>query len=282
MVMGYGNSADVLQETINILDDYDIDFFIHWDKKYKIPNLYSRKSKIMFVDRISVNWGTDTQIKVENKLMTSVLDSKNNYDYVHLISSNDMPLMDVVHFKNFFKAGTYYVGYLDYLENYAVKNIKYYYPIRFFNVRNILWKKFIIKIIRFINQIFQVDRIGDSTVEKGCNWFSMDIKFVRRVIKYKDINRFMNTYTGDEFYVQTILKDLKPVNLSKRYNYYSDDYRMTKSSKMAARYIDWYRDRPYIFLTSDFEELKDKLNTKYAFARKIYNPEIIKKVFNKK
>lgn len=33
MVIGYGENAGVLQETINVLDDSDIDFYIHWDKR---------------------------------------------------------------------------------------------------------------------------------------------------------------------------------------------------------------------------------------------------------
>lgn len=280
MVSGYGNNANVLQETINVLDDYSIDFFIHWDKKYKIPNLHSSKSKIIFIKRISVRWGTDTQVTVENMLMKSVLRSDETYDYVHLISSNDIPLMDVDFFKKYFKPGTHYIGYIDYIDDYSVSRMKYYYPVRFFSIKSHFWDAHIMKWIRLVNRLFKVNRIKGSVIEKGCNWFSMDIKFVHRVVDYKNIKRFMNTYSGDEFYVQTILNDLKPDGLTNKYNYFSDDYRMTESSKMASRYIDWYRSRPYSFSLKDVEELKEKVNTDYAFARKVYNPEIVKQVFN--
>lgn len=40
-VIGYGNQANILQKTINVLDDKDIDCFIHWDARYKIPSLQS-------------------------------------------------------------------------------------------------------------------------------------------------------------------------------------------------------------------------------------------------
>ncbi|RZM15631.1 glycosyltransferase [Lactobacillus delbrueckii] len=49
MVLGYGDNANVLQETIQILDNENIDFFIHWDKKFKKPRLKSSKSKVQFV-----------------------------------------------------------------------------------------------------------------------------------------------------------------------------------------------------------------------------------------
>ncbi|MGL4267968.1 MAG: hypothetical protein ACRCR7_12700 [Weissella cibaria] len=39
MVEGHGDTADILQSTIDWLDDSEIDFFIHWDKKYKKPKL---------------------------------------------------------------------------------------------------------------------------------------------------------------------------------------------------------------------------------------------------
>ncbi|WP_203621220.1 beta-1,6-N-acetylglucosaminyltransferase [Apilactobacillus nanyangensis] len=279
MVAGFGKNAEVIQETINVLDDEDIDFFIHWDKKYKLPKLTSQKSKITFINRISVNWGTDKQIKVENMLMKSVIQSSKKYEYVHLISSNDIPMMTVEYFKKYFKPGTHYIGYIDYIDDYSLSRVKYYYPIRRFSVRSHFWDAHIMKIIRFVNRIFKVNRIKDINVEKGCNWFSMDIKYAKRVVNYPNIKRFMNTYAGDEFYVQTILYDLKPDGISQKYNYYSDDYRMTHSSEMALRYIDWYRARPYTFTLEDFKELKNNLNTKYAFARKIDNPEVVKKMF---
>lgn len=39
MVIGYGQEASVLQKTIEILDDSDIDFYIHWDKRWPLPKL---------------------------------------------------------------------------------------------------------------------------------------------------------------------------------------------------------------------------------------------------
>lgn len=62
LVEGHGNNAEVLQETIRILDDAEIDFWIHWDKRFKKPILTSYKSKLHFIKPIKNNWGADTQI----------------------------------------------------------------------------------------------------------------------------------------------------------------------------------------------------------------------------
>lgn len=51
-VEGSGNDASVLQALIKHFDDSEIDFFIHWDKKFNIPELKSRLLKIMFIPSI--------------------------------------------------------------------------------------------------------------------------------------------------------------------------------------------------------------------------------------
>ena len=57
MVLGSGNNAEVLQKVITHLDDSDIDFFIHWDLKYKAPKLRANDSHIIFIPRMKVYWG---------------------------------------------------------------------------------------------------------------------------------------------------------------------------------------------------------------------------------
>ena len=55
---------------------------------------------------------------------------------------------------------------------------------------------------------------------------------------------------------------------------------VNNDNAQAARYIDWKRGTPYIFSAKDIEELKKVKNTKYAFARKVTDSNIIKNVFN--
>lgn len=278
MVMGYGNPS-VLQETINILDDPCIDFVIHWDKKYDLPNLKSRKSTIIFLDnRVKVNWGSDSQIIAEKRLFDYVVNS-DKYDYVHLISSSDIPLMTPSYFKKFFKKDSYYLGFIDYMDKNIYSRFSEYYPIRHIRVK---YRESIIVLMHYINKFFKVDRLKGQHVEKGCNWFSMDIKYLKEVVNYPKFNMFLHTYTGDEFYVQTILQRLKPSSLTKKYDVYSDRYRMTKSSMMAARYINWFKGTPYLFQKRDAEELKNNVNKNYAFARKILDPVVARAIFSKK
>lgn len=282
MIMGYG-SGEIVQETINILDDYDIDFFIHWDKKFKIPNFVSEKSSIYYLkNRKDVHWGTDMQTIVERNLMMAVYKEK-KYDYVHLISSNDMPLMTPDYFKKFFDNKPYAIGFLSYLDKYRYRRMAGYYPIRHLNLKSGIRYFLIVKNIEYLNRIFHINRVKNKPLEKGCNWFSMKIGYVKKVLEFDDFGMFKHTFTGDEFYIQTILHELKPKNIEEKYDYYSDDYRMTKSSAMACRYIDWMKGRgkPYVFQQSDVKFLSNIVNTHFAFGRKLDDHNIIPCVFKK-
>ena len=58
-IIGYGDKAEIVQRTINVLDDKDIVFFIHWDARYKLPSLkskYSDNLEMIKVGEAVSNW----------------------------------------------------------------------------------------------------------------------------------------------------------------------------------------------------------------------------------
>ncbi|MCC7667106.1 MAG: beta-1,6-N-acetylglucosaminyltransferase [Liquorilactobacillus satsumensis] len=193
LVIGHGDSS-VLQETIKVLDDKDIDFYIHWDKKFPKPALKATNSNLIFIDRMKVYWGTDSQVIVEKKLIAAVVNSKNNYDYVHLISSTDIPLMDKNYFKRYFSKDAY-VGFADKIDFSIRKRMMWFYPIRQVNIRGRLKYKIIIKPIEAINLVFCINRLRKhSEIEKGTNWFSIRYGLAVEVYNYRKFNRFLNTF----------------------------------------------------------------------------------------
>lgn len=268
MVMGYGIEAPILQQTINILDDKNIDFFIHWDKRYPYPKLNIKKGKIYFLkDRINVNWGSFSQIEAELLLLKEV-HTKNIYDYMHLISCNDLPLMSAEYFKKFFLDKKNYLGFQHGLSKENYRRIEFYYP----NDIDFRKHKTIRKIFTCFNKIFRVNRLKNYNkdyIEKGPNWFSISTEYIPMILNYKNISLFENSLCGDELFVQSILRNLKQVTHDNNSNY------------QAARYIDWQRGNPYIFGVEDIPELKRVLNSRYAFVRKIDDPRVGKKLFSK-
>ena len=269
MVIGHGNNCEILQETINNFDSDSIDFFVHWDKKFPQPTLFAKNSQIMMIENpLNVQWGTDSQIEVEKLLFKVVRKADREYDYVHLISASDMPLMTKDYFIKYFKDDLY-LGFTKNIDLKMYRRVSWWYP------NNINYKSYMGSILHaasmLINMIFKVDRLSNYSevvVEKGCNWFSMKASYLDIVLDYDNYDIFKHTFCADEFYVQTILHDYKPKVLF-------DD------NKMAARYIDWDRGKPYVFKDTDedIQELKRLVNTKYAFARKIESVEVVRKVF---
>ena len=81
------------------------------------------------------------------------------------------------------------------------------------------------------------------------------------------MQRFRHTYLGDEVFLQTVLANLS----------------VTKNDNAAAlRYIDWERGTPYLFVVEDVEELKSKVNTGFAFARKVMDTNVVMKIYDTK
>lgn len=265
-VIGYGSSR-VLQETINHLDSPNIDFYIHWDKKYPLPKLQSKFSKIFLLkNRVNVHWGTYTQIQAELNLLKAVKDS--NYDYVHLISSTDIPLMTLSYFENFFKKD-FYIGFQHPLGPNVYKRLSYYYPIDKLNISNKLW---LIKIIKVINILFGVDRLKNQKerIKKGPQWFSIKGKYINRILSF-DTSIFKNTFLCDECFIQTIFGDI-------------DTGLSIDDNMQAARYIKWNGRKnsphPVTFNKNDISELKQHINENFAFCRKVTDPEIINLLFD--
>ena len=107
----------------------------------------------------------------------------------------------------------------------------------------------------------------------GWQWFSITKGFCEYALseRYNIKKRFDYTLCPDELVFTSLA--------------YNSQYKEKLASfgdllNGSMRYIDWKRGRPYIFRVQDVPELAKKVNTKYAFARKVDNPLIITKVFN--
>lgn len=131
-------------------------FFVHWDARYKIPNLQTKLSKIYFVkNRIAVKWGGQSQITATLMLLRLVQKFIFSYDYVHLISCNDIPLMTSAYFKNYFTDDTY-IGFDNKFPSRALRErIGFYYP---FNI-DFRKQKMIARIFKLMNRLLNVNRV---------------------------------------------------------------------------------------------------------------------------
>ena len=88
------------------------------DKKTDESNfshIFTKRSKLSYVplkDRINIRWGDISQEKAELEIFEYAL-SQNKYQYLHLISGQDLPLQSQDYIHNFFDnllKGTNLVG----------------------------------------------------------------------------------------------------------------------------------------------------------------------------
>ncbi|MEE6720233.1 beta-1,6-N-acetylglucosaminyltransferase [Limosilactobacillus reuteri] len=107
-----------------------------------------------------------------------------------------------------------------------------------------------------------------SNIKKGPQWFSLKSKYVPKLLNYENQNIFKNCCCGDELFVQTIFHRL------------DNGKHIKDDNAEAARYIDWDRGKPYTFKDTDISELKEKINSNFAFVRKVNDTKIGKELFD--
>ena len=93
LVMAHTN-LNQLKKLLKLLDSTDSDIYIHIDRKSSIDvaDLKTQYSKLYVFKEYSVYWGEYSQISVELLLLKAAV-KKGNYNYIHLISGMDLPLM---------------------------------------------------------------------------------------------------------------------------------------------------------------------------------------------
>lgn len=276
-IMVIGNKKfDILQQTIDVLDDADINFIVYFNKNTKEPKLNSKYSKIEFVKGNKVKWGHFSEIQAELKLIKAAL--KGNYEYYHLINGNDFPLMDKNYFKNYFSNKPIKLGFLEYLEKCEYWKFQHYYPLKNINLQKNISSGIYGKIVNLFGVMLNIHKIdNDNDIEEGFPYFSLPKKYVEKIVNYKKTKLFKNTLDGQEFFNQMILRDLKPSDLTVSNSIYSRKYRMMKSAEQASRlanYVkvdnfNWFYLPEYEFKENDFGYLRKQINKDLAFIHTI-------------
>jgi hypothetical protein len=89
LVLAHDNFKN-LEKLISTLNDKNVKFFVHIDKKSKMPEHFLQGENIIFVNRTSVYWGGLSQVlAIINLILEAV---KNNCSYYVLISGTDYPI----------------------------------------------------------------------------------------------------------------------------------------------------------------------------------------------
>lgn len=278
---------EILEKTLQLLDDVRNDFFIHIDSKTQSVDFEAlrskvRYSKIFFIDRMSVNWGGYSMIRCELALLSAAT-SAGHYAYYHLLSGVDLPIKRKEEIFAFFDkdAQTEYVHFAEVPpRDEIMERISKYHLCMEMNRRNLfvrIQKRFFVA----AQKLLHVNRTAREKEQYayGANWFSITDAFARYVLEYKKwiAKHFKHSNCADELFLQTIV-----VNSDFLPNVYACKQQMQLNDYHAImRAIDWERGQPYVYRMEDLEPL---LQSDYLFARKFdlkVDGEIVNALFQR-
>ena len=263
------NDFYILETLIRMINDERNDIYIHIDQKVKNFDFdyYRRiatKSKVFYIKRRNIQWGSFNMIKTELELYKSAMQN-GNYEYYHLISGSDLPLKSQDEIHDFFSKNEGY-EFIDIMRKEALSKLsdsridrfKYYHLFNNIGINkrgigranNILLK---------IQKNISIDRYKNAyEYGFGSQWASLTKNAVKLILEKEEwINKtYRFTHCCDEIYKQTVLCQNKNLKI-----YQGEIHN--------AQYIIWDAGdssrHPHVITSDDYEALK---KSECVFARK--------------
>lgn len=286
LIIAY-NNWEQLEKLIKAVDHENNDIYIHIDRKSKdfsekdFVNI-CKYSQLNFYQENKVYWGGYSQVETEMLLFKKA--SEKSYDYYHLISGMDLPLMSMEAMHKFIEErnGMEFINYdnnklindpeisrrtrlYHFLQNYRRR-------FKFKPLNNLF--TFLERVLLVIQIVFRVNRVKnlDWEIRYGSQWVSITDSLVKVLLENETKIKKVFSYTNcaDELFIQTIA-----YNCGFKDNIYSSN----------CRFIDWERGsngNPYTFRIEDFELLTSQKEC--IFARKFderTDNEIISRIISK-
>lgn len=255
----------ILQTLISCIDDQRNDIFLLVDSKspYELTQNLTCNNKLIIIPpnkRININWGGGSQIKAEILLFKEVINTGENYSFIHLISGSDLPIknQDVIH-KIFADVpiGTNFISFssgINNINDLKFKTNYYHFFIEKYKCKNSIVRN-VCKLFRSTAILFQKTikfKRKNPPLHKGTNWVSISLNFCKYIVSRESeiLKKYRYTPCADEIYKQTLIMQSEFKN-----TIVNDSLRL----------IDWTRGNPYIWRMSDFDTLN---NSTKLFARK--------------
>lgn len=271
MMIQMHNNVDVVNDTMRMLDDDEITFFILIDSKSKINKdefVMPKLSKVFFLPQRNILWGHHSQVEAELALLEAAQNFfQSEKAYFHLMSGADFPLLKSNEFKNFFddRYPKEFVRFenKDIINKERLERIKFYYPTLNVNFPRFLARMFIYTSVK-VQKPLKINRMNKPnfpkwTFQSGDQWFSITNNLASELILYRKeiLEVFKNSRASDELFVQTILRS-------------SDLYsNVSSNDEGSLRLIDWNRGHPYTFTDENLSEIINAKKNGAVFIRKL-------------
>lgn len=209
--------------------------------------------------------------------------NRGKYDYYHLLSGLDLPLVSQNEIHDFFDAhqGREFITFSGVGDKDVIYDrVKYHYhlskitPRMSSNTTIQLGAKAFRKVDKSLQKILRVDdwnrKNSHISLEYGSQWFSITDEFARYVLSKKDWIKlsFEHSYLCDELFLQT---------LAYNSHFYERIYNSTpvkdipQEQQGNLRYINWWDGSPYtwnIDEVADINQLNVGIKNGHLFSRK--------------
>lgn len=266
---------------IETLNDVDVDFYLHVDKKSNILPQIDNRDNIYFLEdceRLDIKWGQSQMVHATINLIKAALTSDNKYDYFWFLSGQDFPIKSISYIKEYLERnnGKNYIDVMPkdshlYKKFLKRNELKYAPFMTSSNVIITILKQFYILLTGGPQKTIILKRKNTTGLEFnfGSSWWILSSECIQYIYNkimsnFDIIKYFDNSICPDESVFQSI--------------FVSSPYYKTQTE--IPIYIDWrgQNKHPKTFTISDYEML---INSNYLMARKFdenIDNQIIKKL----
>lgn len=251
------------------------DIYIHVDKKNdqlfnQLKLFYQNHTNIFILEeRTNVNWSGFSMVKATLTLIKYIVSANRYYDYIHLISGQDMILMNHKQLDDFLLAKGESKIFIEYSDIGSYRwRVKRYSLFRENPKNRTILLRILDNLIRYVQFIIpERNNLNQLQLYKGSQWYTISYECLIYINKTanKYIKDFYKTACADEHFFQILIMNSeyknKVVNDNLRYIVF-------KNNKSSPEFIS---DR-------DFEKM---MNGNYIFARKFestVNQNIVDKI----
>lgn len=207
-------------------------------------------------DPVTVNWAGFSIVEATLRGITSALEKFGNFDYLHLLSGQCIPLLSLSEMSQYLQAGDYHPDLIEcrlrpgYEWRINRFNILGEYPHNRDPWPNMLFKRFL-----WLQKPFPKRRnFTDDEVMEGSAWWSLRLETIRTMLSSIDLHKFKRkfrwTRCADEHFFQMLFS------------------RCGLKSQGSGRYIIFDHGAASPKLLS-LQELIDARQAKFLFARKV-------------
>lgn len=216
---------DHLKRLISALQDNNVFFYIHIDKKSLMPaNLYEFDN-IKFINRQKVWWAGWSHQRAILNLMSEAV--KEKYDYYALISGSDYPIKKNEYLYTVLSEGGEFIsikeGFPSEMKKGWVTN--FYFDLFYRRKPNKpVWIKILLKLEKKISLYFPKKRYPFKKVFFGPTWWVLSHTTVTYILDFLDSNPqyerfFRNSFCSEEILIPTIIGNSSIRNLKGNLTY---------------------------------------------------------------